>query len=43
LIRELLYYSYAKTPAGNVRLGAPDGPGHFDDLVTALALAVYAQ
>jgi hypothetical protein len=23
-----------------VKLGAPEGPGHFDDLVTALALAV---
>jgi hypothetical protein len=41
LIRELTYYRFAATPTGHVKLGAPDGAGHFDDLVTALALAIY--
>jgi hypothetical protein len=40
LVQEMRYYSYALTPAGNVKLGAPDRAGAFDDLVTALALAV---
>jgi hypothetical protein len=39
LIQELRYYSYALTSAGNVKLGAPDRAGAYDDLVTALALA----
>jgi hypothetical protein len=42
LIRELTYYRFETTPAGTVKLGAPHGAGHFDDLVTALALAVFA-
>lgn len=41
LIRELSYYRFETTAAGNVKLGAPAGPGNFDDLVTALALAQY--
>jgi len=41
LIKELTYYRFETTASGNVKLGAPDGPGHFDDLVTALALAVW--
>jgi hypothetical protein len=40
LVQELRYYSYALTAAGNVKLGAPDRAGAYDDLVTALALAV---
>jgi hypothetical protein len=40
LARELLYYSYAIGAGGSVKLGAPAGPGHYDDFVTALALAV---
>jgi hypothetical protein len=40
LIRELTYYRFETTAAGHIKLGAPVGPGHFDDLVTALALAV---
>jgi Terminase RNaseH-like domain len=40
LIKELTYYRFETTSAGNVKLGAPTGPGHYDDLVTALALAV---
>jgi hypothetical protein len=39
LIQELRYYSYSLTAAGNVKLGAPDRAGYFDDLTTALALA----
>jgi hypothetical protein len=42
LIQELRYYSYALTAAGNVKLGAPDRAGAYDDLVTALALATKA-
>jgi phage FluMu gp28-like protein len=42
LIRELTYYRFATKPAGNVKLGAPEGVGHYDDLVTALALATMA-
>jgi hypothetical protein len=41
LVKELTYYRFQTTPAGQTRLGAPEGPGHFDDLVTALALAVW--
>jgi hypothetical protein len=40
LIEELRWYSYSLTAAGNVKLGAPDRAGAYDDLVTALALAV---
>jgi len=39
LIGELTYYRYELTKAGNVRLGADTK--HHDDLVTALALAVW--
>lgn len=39
LMTELMYYRYELTAAGNVRLGADSQ--HHDDLVTALALAVY--
>jgi hypothetical protein len=42
LIRELSFYRFQTTAAGNVKLGAPEGAGHYDDLVTALALAVHA-
>lgn len=41
LIRELQYYRFERTSAGNVRLGAPNRVGMYDDLVTALALATY--
>lgn len=41
LIKELTYYRFQTTQSGKVRLGAPEGPGHFDDLVTALALATW--
>jgi Terminase large subunit, T4likevirus-type, N-terminal/Terminase RNaseH-like domain len=41
LIRELSYYRFETTAAGNVKLGAPEGAGHFDDLVTALSLGVF--
>jgi hypothetical protein len=41
LIRELTYYRFETTAAGNVKLGAPAGAGHFDDLVTALSLALW--
>ncbi len=41
LLRELRYYQYQLTRAGNVKLGAAEGPGMFDDLVTALALGVW--
>jgi hypothetical protein len=40
LIRELCYYEFQPLPSGRVKLGAPEGVGHFDDLTTALALAV---
>jgi hypothetical protein len=40
LIRELTYYRFERTAAGNVKLGAPEGAGHSDDLVTAMALAL---
>jgi hypothetical protein len=42
LICEPTYYRFETTPAGNVRLGTPAGVGHYDDLVTALALAAMA-
>jgi len=42
LIRELTYYRFERTAAGNVKLGAPAGAGHHDDLATALALAVHS-
>src|SRR5918912_145888 len=35
LIQELRYYSYTLTASGNVKLGAPDRAGDYDDLVTA--------
>lgn len=41
LLKELSYYRFELTAAGNVRLGAPEKAGHHDDLVTALALAVH--
>jgi phage FluMu gp28-like protein len=40
LIRELRYYEYRLTAAGNVKLGAPERAGATDDLTTALALAL---
>jgi len=40
LIQELRFYEFRLTDAGNVKLGAPDRAGAFDDLTTALALAV---
>jgi phage FluMu gp28-like protein len=39
LVTELTYYRFVLTVAGNVKLGADER--HFDDLVTALALAVW--
>jgi len=43
LIQELRFYEFRLTDAGNVKLGAPDRAGAFDDLTTALALAVKSQ
>lgn len=37
--RELHYYRYELTRSHNVTLGAPEKAGHYDDLVTAAALA----
>jgi len=41
LLLELQYYRFKRTSTGNVQLGAPNRVGMHDDLVTALALAVY--
>ncbi len=43
LIQELRFYEFRLTDAGNVKLGAPDRAGAFDDLTTALALAVKSR
>jgi hypothetical protein len=40
LVRELMSMRMTRSPTGNVRLGA-DGSGEHDDLVIALALAVW--
>jgi len=42
LERELRFYRRDVSEGGHITLGAPTRAGHYDDLVTALALAVHA-
>lgn len=39
IINELEAYEYQQTRAGNVKMGAPEGAGYYDDCVMSLGLA----